>query len=109
MILIGDPYQLPATVISPDANVTSFNRSLFERFLDANIKPYFLNIQYRMSPIIRAFPSSRFYHDRLVDADSVIHRPIPLFLKNFEGRNVLFVDLKYGREERRGDSFWNYA
>ena len=29
VLLIGDPYQLPATCMSQDANVTLFNRSLF--------------------------------------------------------------------------------
>ena len=53
VLLIGDPYQLPATCMSSDANITSFNRSLFERLLDAQIAPYFLNIQYRMAPLIR--------------------------------------------------------
>jgi senataxin len=61
VLLIGDPCQLPATCISQDSNVTLFNRSLFERLLDAGIKPYFLNIQYRMAPKIRAFPSACFY------------------------------------------------
>ena len=53
VLLIGDPYQLPATCMSPDANITLFNRSLFERLLDAQISPYFLNIQYRMAPLVR--------------------------------------------------------
>ena len=70
-MLIGDPYQLPATCISNDANVTLFNRSLFERFLDNSCQPYFLNIQYRMAPLIRSFPSRMFYHDRLEDSPSV--------------------------------------
>lgn len=83
VLLIGDPYQLPATCISQDANVTLFNRSLFERFIDAEIKPYFLNIQYRMAPKIRNFPSTRFYSGRLKDADSILTRPLPNYLSNF--------------------------
>lgn len=67
VMLIGDPYQLPATTISSDSNKTLFNRSLFERFIDAGIEPYFLNIQYRMAPMIREFPSNKFYQQRLVD------------------------------------------
>jgi senataxin len=53
VLLIGDPCQLPATTLSPDSNNTLFNRSLFERFIDSGIQPYFLNIQYRMAPLIR--------------------------------------------------------
>ncbi len=29
VMLIGDPYQLPATTMSSDSNITLFNRSLF--------------------------------------------------------------------------------
>lgn len=95
--------------MSTDCNVTLFNRSLFERFLDADIKPYFLNIQYRMAPMIRHFPSKRFYNDRLVDSDPVKERLEPSFLSGFEKRNVIFVDVKYGREEKKGNSFTNEA
>ena len=66
-MLIGDPYQLPATTLSSDSNKTLFNRSLFERFIDSGIQPYFLNIQYRMASQIRDFPSRKFYQDRLTD------------------------------------------
>ena len=72
MLLVGDPCQLPSTCLSTDANTTLFNRSLFERFLDANIPPYFLNIQYRMAPAIRMFPSKCFYQDRLEDAQTIL-------------------------------------
>ena len=57
VLLIGDPCQLPSTTLSQDSSMTLFNRSLFERFLDSGVKPYFLNIQYRMAPQIRSFPS----------------------------------------------------
>lgn len=53
ILLIGDPCQLPATTFSPDSNVTLYNRSLFERMIDGGLKPYFLDIQYRMVPQIR--------------------------------------------------------
>lgn len=53
VLLIGDPCQLPSTTMSQDSQITLFNRSLFERFIDAGVKPYFLNIQYRMAPPIR--------------------------------------------------------
>jgi senataxin len=74
ILLIGDPYQLPSTTMSQDSSVTLFNRSLFERFLDNGVKPYFLNIQYRMAPMIREFPSSVFYQNRLIDAEDVTKR-----------------------------------
>ncbi len=49
-----------------------------------------------MAPIIRTFPSRRFYHDRLIDAESIISRPAPSFLQNFTERSVIYIDIKYG-------------
>jgi senataxin len=107
VLLVGDPYQLPATCLSSDANITLFNRSLFERFLDAGIRPYFLNIQYRMAPLIRHFPSVHFYQDRLLDAPLIASRSLPPDLLPFASRSVLFLDAKLGEEMKQGDSHCN--
>ncbi len=50
-----------------------------------------------MAPMIRYFPSLTFYHDRLIDSDSILARTEPPFLECFKGRNVIFIDIKYGR------------
>lgn len=42
-IFSGDPKQLPATTFQPDTNITKYNRSLFERIIDNQIQPYFLD------------------------------------------------------------------
>lgn len=59
--------------------------------------------------MIRHFPSKRFYNDRLVDSDPVKDRLEPTFLADFKERNVIFVDVKFGREEKKGNSFVNEA
>lgn len=64
VVLVGDPKQLPATTFSSDSQVTKYNRSMFERILDNEVPPYFLDIQYRMHPDIRSFPSDMFYDDK---------------------------------------------
>lgn len=97
-MLIGDPYQLPATTLSPDSNKTLFNRSLFERLISCGISPYFLNIQYRMTPMIRAFPSAMFYQSRLTDGENIFTRETPAQLLNFaKERSVIFIDMKQSR------------
>ncbi|CAK9113800.1 unnamed protein product [Durusdinium trenchii] len=48
--------------------------SLFERLTMAE-EPQFLAMQYRMTPAISAFPSSRFYQGRLQDDASVLGSP----------------------------------
>ncbi|XP_077517748.1 uncharacterized protein LOC144128305 [Amblyomma americanum] len=71
LILVGDPMQLPATVLSQDAVDRGFQESLFERFynylqLEADSNPVFiLTEQRRMHSEICLFPSSNFYSGKL--------------------------------------------
>ena len=71
IILVGDQQQLPATTFSENANRTNYSRSMFERFLQNGVDRVMLEIQYRMDPIIRKFPSIQFYEDRLNDDCSI--------------------------------------
>ncbi|CAD8048064.1 unnamed protein product [Paramecium sonneborni] len=98
MILIGDPKQLPATTFSSVSQNTYYNRSLFERILDNDFKPFFLDMQYRMHPQIREFPSLHFYDNKLIDHFSVYERFIP---DNFFNQRVLFIDVE--SEETKDD------
>ncbi|KAL6934016.1 hypothetical protein ACO0R3_001799 [Hanseniaspora guilliermondii] len=75
--MVGDPNQLPPTVISRVAANSNYNKSLFSRLVTVN-SPYLLNIQYRMHPEISKFPSERFYGSRLKNGpsmDAVNHQP----------------------------------
>ncbi|KAI8373222.1 uncharacterized protein BYT42DRAFT_579639 [Radiomyces spectabilis] len=67
-VLVGDPNQLPPTVLSIMAAKYSYEQSLFMR-LQKNCPDdvYLLSIQYRMHPQISAFPSKLFYDSRLLD------------------------------------------
>lgn len=49
-IMVGDPKQLPATVISENSKQYLFTQSLFERFQRNNVKVFLLTVQYRMNP-----------------------------------------------------------
>ena len=73
-VLVGDPRQLPSTVLSEAAKLAQFQRSLFERFASRGAEPLLLAVQYRMHPAIRFWPSRAFYDDRLVDSESVASR-----------------------------------
>lgn len=98
MILIGDPMQLPATVISRYAQEFNFGRSLFERFFihfgryDPTSPIAMLREQYRMHPDICHFPSKQFYDNRLLSA-----RPItePYVLKPY-----IMFDLRHSSEKK---------
>lgn len=65
--MVGDPKQLPATVLSNNGDIVKgLGRSLFERLQDAKYsRVHLLGTQYRMHPLIASFPSSHFYDSRL--------------------------------------------
>lgn len=71
VFLVGDPVQLPATVISPIAEKFGYGMSLFKRFQMAGYPVQMLKTQYRMHPEIRSFPSKEFYGEALEDGPAV--------------------------------------
>lgn len=71
VFLVGDPVQLPATVISPTAERFGYGMSLFKRFQGAGFPVQMLKTQYRMHPEISIFPSNEFYNGSLENGDLV--------------------------------------
>ncbi|KAK4428500.1 putative ATP-dependent helicase C29A10.10c [Sesamum alatum] len=103
-VLVGDPQQLPATVISKAAGTLLYSRSLFERFQQAGCPTMLLSVQYRMHPQIRDFPSRYFYQGRLTDSESVANLPDEVYYKDPLLRPYIFFDITHGRESHRGGS-----
>lgn len=73
VILAGDPFQLPPTVISKEAANAGFSVSLMERLIkhldeDASRQ---LVVQYRMHTEIMTFSSQEFYNNSLLAHESV--------------------------------------
>lgn len=67
-ILVGDPEQLPPTVLSRSAQSFGYEQSLFVRMQRNHPNDiHLLDTQYRMHPEISRFPSKQFYHSRLLD------------------------------------------
>ncbi|KAF6164776.1 hypothetical protein GIB67_035705 [Kingdonia uniflora] len=71
VFLVGDPNQLPATVISTIAEKHRYGMSLLKRFPKAEYPVQILKTQYRMHPEIRCFPSKEFYKNELDDGTDV--------------------------------------
>lgn len=69
-ILVGDPQQLPSTILSKLALNSCYDKSLFERLVDNRVYPTLLSVQYRMHSSIRQFPSNFFYGGKLVDGET---------------------------------------
>ena len=67
-VLVGDPKQLPPTVLSKEAARFQYEQSLFAR-MEKNHKKdiHLLDTQYRMHPEISSYPSKTFYDGKLKD------------------------------------------
>lgn len=99
-VLVGDPQQLPATVKSRVAKTARYDRSLFERLMEAGVPAKLLSIQYRMHPEIRCFPSCVFYSGALVDAPKLDQsRYLPAH-KYWPFKPFMVFDVVQGQEER---------
>lgn len=111
VVLVGDPQQLPATILSEAARAVALERSLFERLQKHDCPVCMLTVQYRMHPLIRQFPSQHFYQGRLQDADSIRDQPPEAFYQHSVLKPYMFFDISHGQEERRagGGSLSNRA
>lgn len=71
-IMVGDPKQLPPTVLSREASRFQYEQSLFVR-IQANSPEnvHLLDTQYRMHPEISVFPSRAFYDGKLLDGQDM--------------------------------------
>lgn len=93
IVLAGDHWQLPPTVLSNEAAKLGFNRSILEVAMTRIPAVFLLNTQYRMRQAIAGFSSSYFYNDLLLTA---IH------LQN-TGTHICFIDTAgSGYNEMRG-------
>ena len=98
LVMLGDHHQLPPTVISQRAEEKGLVRSMFQRLIDAGIKPFMLRTQYRMHPIISEFPSARFYENKLKNGVTSKDRLAPAgFLWPDWDKPVAFVPIE-GKE-----------
>jgi len=108
-VMVGDPNQLPPTVLSQKAASYKYEQSLFVR-IQNNHKDsvYLLNVQYRMHPEISKFPSKEFYHSKLLDGPNMAE-------KNAKPWNSLygayrFFDVKGTEEQNEATkSVFNYT
>ncbi|XP_052087239.1 probable helicase senataxin isoform X2 [Mytilus californianus] len=98
LIMVGDPEQLPPTVLSQKSAQKSFGQSLFERFYNhfrhEDVNPVlFLDTQYRMHPEIAHFPSKFVYLGALKTDSSVEER-----CNIFQLKPYLLFDMQEGQE-----------
>jgi ATP-dependent RNA/DNA helicase IGHMBP2 len=93
IVLAGDHWQLPPTVLSNEAARLGFNRSILETAIAKVPGVFLLNTQYRMREAIAGFSSNYFYNNLLQTA---------LHLQN-TGSHICFIDTAgSGNQEVRG-------
>lgn len=103
IVVVGDPQQLPATVIDHHCKSAGHGISwlgkiqgLFPR------KVHLLNTQYRMDPEILKFPNQTFYRGLIMSGDIVFARQ-----PRVEHPFLLVDTARQGSEEKDGFSFQN--
>lgn len=75
LVLVGDQKQLPPVCVCQQAQELGLGISLFDRLLGkAGMKETMLTVQFRMHPLISAWPSQMFYEGRLVDGVTAADR-----------------------------------
>lgn len=93
IILAGDHWQLPPTVLSQEAMKKGFNRSILEVAIQSTENIHLLNTQYRMRATIAGFSSKYFYNDLLKTAKHLANT----------GVHLTFIDIAgSGYQEKRG-------
>ena len=98
LVLAGDPFQLPPTILSAQAIAGGLQVSLMERLM-VQLGPTAarrLAVQYRMNQEIMAFSSAEFYSGSLVASPSVeqhLLQDLPgVAVNELTGTPVLFID-----------------
>lgn len=77
LILVGDHCQLGPVVMCKKAAKAGLSQSLFERLVVLGIRPFRLEVQYRMHPELSRFPSDFFYEGSLQNGVSAEERRLP--------------------------------
>ena len=110
-ILVGDPKQLPPTVLSREAARFQYEQSLFVRMQGNHPGDvHLLDTQYRMHPEISAFPSNAFYEARLLDGPGMAKlRARPWHQNTIFGPYRFFDVQGHHQSAPRGHSLINHA
>ncbi|EEF48714.1 splicing endonuclease positive effector sen1, putative [Ricinus communis] len=102
-IMVGDPKQLPATVLSNVASKFLYECSMFERLQRAGHPVTMLTKQYRMHPDICQFPSLHFYDGKLLNGENMSSKLVPFHETEGLGPYA-FYDVIDGQELRGKNS-----
>lgn len=107
VVLCGDPFQLPPTVKSKDANKSGLSLTLMERVIQRRFKHKILEVQYRGNEMIMGYSNHYFYENKLMASPSVRDRRLPVQ----ENSPLIFIDTAgtgfEEKPEKGSGSFFN--
>eukprot|EP00930_Biecheleria_cincta_P097826 TRINITY_DN89514_c0_g1_i1.p1 TRINITY_DN89514_c0_g1~~TRINITY_DN89514_c0_g1_i1.p1 ORF type:complete len:883 (+),score=142.69 TRINITY_DN89514_c0_g1_i1:37-2649(+) len=104
LCLVGDHKQLPATVLSREAELHGLAISLFDRLQNAGAKLHMLKTQFRMHPGLSTYWSAAFYNSEVGAGVASADRPPPAGIQwPVQGVGLLFVPCE-GQEQQQGMS-----
>src|SRR5690606_35703799 len=81
----GDPFQLPPTVISRQAEQNGLSISILEQLLNNNHPTNFLDTQYRMTSSIAEYSNLYFYGGRLKSLSAEVDNEISIHFYDTAG------------------------
>ncbi|KDR82678.1 hypothetical protein GALMADRAFT_220668 [Galerina marginata CBS 339.88] len=109
-VMVGDPQQLPPTVLSQEASRFGYNQSLFVRLQRSRKEAvHLLSIQYRMHPDISSLPSQVFYGGKLLDGPGMSDKTKQPWHTHAKFGIYKFFNVSWGIEEASGHSIKNAA
>lgn len=88
VVLTGDPFQLPPTVKSVQAQREGLSVTLIEKCLERLPRVQLLEVQYRMHELIMGFSNQQFYDGKLRADESVARHQLPADTET----PVVFID-----------------
>ena len=110
LLVVGDPNQLPATVMSTRAKALGYAKSLHERLMnDCHCSYIMLDIQYRMNPGISSFPSRQFYNDNIKNGPNVLKPHYRSATPLLCGKPYYFLQVHGDEEQAHCGSYRNHA
>ena len=109
LILVGDHCQLGPVVMCKKAATGGLSQSLFERLVVLGIRPFRLEVQYRMHPVLSKFPSNFFYEGALQNGVNADDRKLPIEFPWPQPDKPMMFHVAAGQEEIAGSgtSFLN--
>ncbi|XP_038115156.1 regulator of nonsense transcripts 1 homolog [Culex quinquefasciatus] len=102
LILVGDHCQLGPVVMCKKAAKAGLSQSLFERLVVLGIRPFRLEVQYRMHPELSQFPSNFFYEGSLQNGVCAEERKLKVDFPWPSPDTPMFFLVTQGQEEIAG-------